>query len=257
MLKHKITIIIAGLLLAGLLAYFFIGKSMFVPVITLFVIMTIIFYGSAFINSNFYINTVCFVNTQKKQVALTFDDGPDEKNTDKILDVLDKHGVKAAFFCVGNKIETNKDLLKSIVSRGHIVGNHSYHHSVMFSFFSVKKTEQDLVKNHGLIFETTGKHVRYFRPPNGVTNPTLRQAVDKLNYAVIGWNVRTFDTVNSNGPDILAKLKKTLKPGNIILLHDATDNIDGILNDFLDYLTKTGYESVPLDLLTGIKAYKD
>lgn len=223
-----------------------------IPAIALFCIL---FYGSFFINSNFYVNAVCSGKTDRKTIAITFDDGPDEIYTRKILGVLGEHDVKATFFCIGRKIEENREILKEIVSQGHLVGNHSYSHSHYLNFLSKRKIVKDMRKTHELIKEITNTNIKYFRPPNAITNHTLKAAIDALGYTVIGWSVRPFDTVLRSKDLIVRKLKKGLKPGGIIFLHDTNGNTEAILREFLNYAIQNGYRVIPLDSLTGIKAY--
>ena len=110
----------------------------------LFVYSLIVFYGCYFINSNFFIKTVCKAQTNKKEIAITFDDGPAESYTPQVLQVLKQHDVKAAFFCIGKRINDNKALLKQVHEEGHIIGNHSYTHATWFDLFSSAKMSEEL-----------------------------------------------------------------------------------------------------------------
>ena len=142
--------------------------------------------GSVKICSGFYVNVFCRGGMTEKLVALTFDDGPDEKHTPVILEVLEKHQVPATFFIIGSIAEKREALLRQIIIKGHSIGNHSYSHAFLFDLFGTRKMEQDLLKADELIMRVTGKKPVLFRPPYGVTNPVLAKVVKKRGYKVIG-----------------------------------------------------------------------
>ena len=225
-----------------------------------FIIITILFlahlvYCSGNICSQAYIKTYCKSDTQEKKIAITFDDGPDPGITPEILRILDEFNAKATFFCIGNQVEKNKELLKKIDSKGHLLGNHSYSHEFWFDLYPANKMQKDIKKTNGLIFETIGKKTKLFRPPYGVTNPSLKKAIKDLNFNTIGWSIRSLDTVSKTEKTI-KRIKKKLSPGNIILFHDNREQIIPILKEFMDYAKSEGYEIVPLDELLDIRAYE-
>lgn len=251
--SHIISLII---FLISILPFIFYGASLIAFILPLVVLTLVLLYGASVISSNFYIEAICKVQTDKKQIAITFDDGPDKINTIKVLNILDEYKVHATFFCIGRKIEANKDLINEIDKRGSLIGNHTYLHSNGYNFLTKSKTVEDLLKTENQIYDIIKKKPLYFRPPNGVTNITLRKAVDELKYKVIGWSVRPFDTVIKDKNKIIKKLKAGLVPGAIVLLHDINDNIDIILRAYLEFVKENRYEVVPLDKLTGEKAYE-
>ena len=110
-----------------------------------FVYCSLIFFGSYFIQSNFFLKAFCGGNENKNEIAITFDDGPHE-NTNAILDVLKEYRAKAGFFCIGKNISGREAIVKRISDGGHIVSNHSFSHSNFFDFFSVKKLDEDVSK---------------------------------------------------------------------------------------------------------------
>ena len=229
-------------------------KGIFFVLISLLFLIYLI-SCSANICSQAYIKTLCKSDTNQKKIAITFDDGPDSKITSQVLDILEKYNIKATFFCIGKHIEANKNLLKEIDKKGHNIGNHTWSHDRWFDLFATKKMHADIEKTNGLIFETIGKKTKLFRPPYGVTNPALKKALKKLNFHVIGWSIRSFDTVKST-ENTLKKIKKELTTGDIILFHDNREHIVDILNSFLEYAKNENYEVVPLDELLNIKAYE-
>ena len=139
-----------------------------------------------------------------RAVYLTFDDGPDPIQTPKVLKVLKEYQATACFFCIGHKIKGNEALLKSMVTEGHLIGNHSYSHSGLFPLYGLSKMKKDLQTCQCELERVTSQPVTLFRPPFGVTNPTIAKAVRQLGYTSIGWSIRTLDTQQSAPDKILA-----------------------------------------------------
>lgn len=229
-------------------------KGIFFILISL-LFLTYLVSCSANICSQAYVKTKCKATTIKKKIALTFDDGPDPKITPKVLELLDQYQIKATFFCIGNHIESNQDLLKEMDQKGHLIGNHTYSHDRWFDLHSSQKMKTNIEKTNGLIFDSIHKKTKLFRPPYGVTNPTLKKAIKDFNFHIIGWSIRSLDTVK-NTEDTLNRIKKRLSTGDIILFHDNREHIVDILTLFLEYTKNEKYEIVPLDELLNIKAYE-
>lgn len=208
-----------------------------------------LFYASYSINANIYIHTHCRKRTQDKIVAITFDDGPDERQTPKVLNVLKERDTPACFFCIGHKIKGNEGLIRKIIEEGHSIGNHSYSHSSFFPLYPFTRMKEDLLSCQRALEKISGSPVTWFRPPFGVTNPTLAKAVRELEYTTIGWNIRTFDTQNYKPEKIIRRIKKRLVPGSIILLHDRMPDSDLLLIKILDLLEKENYTVIPLNKL--------
>ncbi len=204
--------------------------SQFWYLIPLFIWLAILFTGSKNICSQFYTEVKC-TSENKSKVQLTFDDGPHPEITPEILKILKKHNQKAIFFCIGKNIEKYPEIAKQIIAEGHTIGNHSFSHSYFFDFFGTKKVIEELEKTNRLIKNISDKDCRIFRPPYGVTNPNIAKAVKILNLQVVGWSVRSSDTVK-NKKQVLKRLEK-VKPGDIVLFHDTKANTPEILNDFL------------------------
>lgn len=222
-----------------------------------FIWSLIVFWGSAFIGSNYHIKTYCGnpLETEKK-IALTFDDGPNEV-TLLVLDVLKKYNAKATFFCIGKNIETHPDILKRALEEGHTVGNHTYSHSPFFDFYDKDQVIAEIKRTDDLIESVLGKKVNLFRPPYGVTNPSIRRALAVTKHKTIGWNIRSFDGGIKNEKFIFDRIIKRIKPGGIVLLHDTAIQTVSVLEQLLTFLQKKNYAVVPLDELLNIKAYED
>ena len=258
MLKHGITTIffISILILLALLGLFVtIGIGYFVAIG--FIWFLIVMMGSSFISSNYHVKAYCNNPSEKENnIALTFDDGLHEM-TLPVLDLLKKYNAKATFFCIGKNIEKHPEILQRIVAEGHLVGNHSYSHSRFFDFYRKNRLIEELQKTNELIATISGKKAQFFRPPYGVTNPSIRRALEATGHKVIGWNIRSLDGVIKNEKIIFNRITKRVMPGGIVLLHDTSLHTVNVLEQFLQFLQKNNYTVVSLEQLLNIKAYEN
>ncbi|MCX6204779.1 MAG: polysaccharide deacetylase family protein [Bacteroidetes bacterium] len=251
-----INILVVSLIIVLILANFWYRIPIDLYFIILVVYSFILFYGSYYIGSNFYLKTICSSTTLQKTIAISFDDGPVQNNTLEILQILKTENVKATFFCIGNRIAGNEEIVHKIIKEGHIIGNHSYSHHFWFSLFSVKKMKYELHQMDNELKRVVGFKPLLFRPPYGVTNPNLKKAVLSSNYITIGWSIRSMDTVIKNEKKLLNKICKQLKPGAIILFHDTSDTTLKVLPEFLKHVKSIGYSITPLDNLLKINPYE-
>ena len=215
----------------------------------------IIFYGCYNVGSNFFIKIVCKATTDKKEIAISFDDGPATNYTPEILQILNKEQVKATFFCIGNRIAGNENILKQIREEGHIIGNHSYSHHFWFDMFSSKKMLDDMKQMDIEMKRVTGFQPKLFRPPYGVTNPNLKKAIINGGYTPVGWSVRTMDTVIKDEKKLLNKIIASIQPGAVFLFHDTSKTTLQVLPEFIKEVKNRGYNIIPLDKLLALKAY--
>ena len=193
---------------------------------------------------------VCRGSVQRKWVALTFDDGPDPSSTPALLETLCYAGVKAAFFCVGQKVTAHPELAAQIVREGHLVENHSFGHSNGTNFFTTGRLCDELTRAQSAIEQATGERPRLFRPPMGLSNPRVFRAARALDLKVIGWTARGMDTKLREPAQIVAQLARRLRPGAILLLHDGNipaERLVATVRNLLDKLRADGYEIVRLD----------
>ncbi|RMG21319.1 MAG: polysaccharide deacetylase family protein [Bacteroidetes bacterium] len=211
--------------------------------------------GSARVCSQFFVPAVCRGHTGQKQIALSFDDGP-TAHTPAVLDLLKTYGMPATFFCVGKQIEAFPHIFRRILAEGHRVGNHSYSHSYYFGFFPASKVQRELKQTDALIAEAAGQRPAWFRPPYGATNPMIARALKKTGHTVIGWNVRSLDTLIRDEQKVVSRVLKKLKPDAIVLLHDRYTRIVPILQALLPQIKAAGYEVVPLEQLLNTRAYE-
>ncbi len=217
----------------------------------LIVVMLFFFYASYSIRSRVYLNALCRNPKAGKVVALTFDDGPDSTQTPKVLDILKKYNIKACFFCIGSKIAGNENIIQRIKNEGHLLGNHSHNHSGKFPLYSAKRMASEASECSKKIEDITGEKTQLFRPPFGVTNPTIARMVKKHRYITIGWNIRTLDTCKSSSK-VLKRVEKKLSFGSVILLHDDLKTSDDTLERVIKLISNKGYKFVRVDELFNL-----
>ena len=257
MLTFRNTNIVFGLLLLFLLVWDSRHNvSWWAYTLLAFVYSAVMFYGVYFIQSGFFMKTLYEGPAGAGRViALTFDDGPAAEHTPRLLDILKEHHLKAAFFCIGKNIAGNEALLQRIIREGHIVGNHSFTHDTWFDLFPVGKMAAELRETDRLIESVTGKRPALFRPPYGVINPNVRDAVRQTGHRVIGWNVRSYDTMIGDNQKLMARLLRLLKPGAVVLLHDHGKKTLEVLPGFIRAARERGYSFERLDHLLNVEAY--
>ncbi|WP_244307351.1 polysaccharide deacetylase family protein [Flavobacterium fluviatile] len=214
-------------------------------------------FGSARISSNYHVKAFCNNPSEtEKKIALTFDDGPSEF-TLEVLELLKKYNAKATFFCIGKNIETHPEILQKIIDEGHLVGNHTYSHSKFFDFYTYPTIMEELQKTDRILEKFTSKKINFFRPPYGVTTPSIRRALKFTKHKVIGWNIRSLDGGTKNQDLILNRIKKRVSPGGIVLLHDTAPHSVFVLEQFLQFLQQNNYEAVSIEELLNLKAYEN
>ena len=153
--------------------------------------------------------------------ALTIDDGPDPDVTPRVLDILEAHAAKATFFCIGDRALAHPDLVARIVAKGHDVQNHSQVHAHAFSLWGMKRIEAELTRAQDTITRVAGAPPRFFRAPAGLRNIFLAPVLQRLGLKLVAWTARGFDTRESDDARVLARLRRGLRGGSILLLHDG------------------------------------
>ena len=154
-------------------------------------------------------------------VALTIDDGPDPAVTPRVLAQLAEYGAPATFFCVGERVERYPELAREIVNRGHAIENHSQRHRHYFSLLGPGAMKAEIARAQASISQVTGSSPRFFRAPAGLRNPFLEPVLDCLQLRLASWTRRGFDTVNGDAEAVYRRLVKSLRGGDILLLHDG------------------------------------
>ena len=205
-------------------------------------------------SSNFFVPAICSGNAESTSIAITFDDGPVDGKTQKLLTILKVNEVEACFFFIRQNIEKYQALVQKIHNEGHIIGNHSFYHGWNFDLLSSKKMKAELSKTDDAIESILAKRPNFFRPPYGVTNPNLTKAVGK-DYTTIGWSVRSFDTVIKDPVKLMMRVTRELKGGDIVLFHDNSDAMLEVLPEFIKHVQSIGLKIVRLDRLIGENPY--
>lgn len=190
--------------------------------------------------------------TQKKIIALTFDDGPDSRSTIKVLDILELYNIPATFFVIGQNIDKHREVIYRAIKNGHQIANHSWSHirptSVSTSELigEVEKTQKKL--------QEMGITTKIFRPPYGLVTPQQMEALKALGYKTVIWSIDSMDWYTSNPQEIIQCVLSNVHPGAIILMHCAggPDNRNGTIEALpliISALKKEGYQFVTIQQL--------
>ncbi len=212
----------------------------------LFLVVTVAI-GAFTIRSQFFVKAFCKGDPESNLVAITFDDGPHPVRTPEILQILDRFNSKASFFLIGKRMEGNEGVVRKVHAAGHTIGNHSYSHSNRFPFFPGSRIEGEVRDTNQLIEGITGTKVRYFRPPFGVTNPRIRRGLRNSGLQVIGWSIRSFDTRGASAEKTVRRITRGIGGGDIVLLHETSENILQILEQLIPRISEMGFSCVSLD----------
>lgn len=228
MSKVQVVLGIAGLLVAAILASSVSYYYVILPVVG----AALFLFGMSFrIRSQFFLRSV--LTTNENNVLLSFDDGPDPVNTPLVLDILKKHGVTAMFFLIGKKIAGNEALLQRIHDEGHLLGSHSFSHDPKIGFWARGKVTADIDNGHKTLLKVIPEAGNWYRPPFGVTNPTIAAAISSCGVQSVAWSVRSFDTSSKDPDRLLKRLKKNINGSDIVLMHDTQVNTVSILEPLI------------------------
>lgn len=185
-------------------------------------------------------------NCEEKKIALTFDDGPHPVKTKEILEVLDKHNVKATFFVLGINVKNYPSIMNLISKNGHEIGNHTYSHKRLKGK-SKKTIEKELLKTDIEIMTNNGSKTNLIRPPCGEYDDNLVDIAIEKDYKIVLWNIDTRDWAHSTKDDIINNIIKNIKGGDIVLFHDylsGENNTVEALDTIIPILKDKGYEFV-------------
>ena len=192
-------------------------------------------------------------DTGRKVIYLTFDAGYENGCTEKVLDVLKKQEVPAAFFLVGNYIEKNADLVRRMVAEGHIVGNHTMHHYDMSKLTEPEAFRKELTALETLYESTVGQPMaKFYRPPQGTYSEENLRMAKEMGYKTVFWSLAYVDWNNDRQPtkeQAFAKLLPRIHDGAVVLLHSTSATNAEILDELLTKWKALGYEFAPIDAL--------
>jgi peptidoglycan/xylan/chitin deacetylase (PgdA/CDA1 family) len=155
-----------------------------------------------------------------KHIAMTYDDGPNDPHTLKLLDVLAKHSVRATFFMIGRYVQQQPAIARAVAQAGHVVGNHTFTHPLLI-FESAARTRTQLVDCHDALEDAVGEHSNLFRPPFGGRRPATLRVARALGLETVMWNVTGYDWNAPPAAVIEKQVMRQIGGGDVILLHDG------------------------------------
>jgi peptidoglycan-N-acetylglucosamine deacetylase len=194
-----------------------------------------------------------------KQIALTYDDGPNDPHTLRLLDVLAKQSVRATFFMIGRYVRQRPDIARAVAQAGHVVGNHTFTHPLLI-FKSETEMRTELIDCHRALQDAIGEHSNLFRPPFGGRRPATLRIACELGLQTVMWNVTGYDWNAPPAAVIEKRVVRQMRGGDVILLHDgshralgadraqtviATGNLIGRYRD-------QGYEFVTVEAMRAV-----
>ncbi len=210
--------------------------------------------GNAMIDDLKQYNAYYASDTDEKILYLTFDAGYENGNTPAILEALKKHQAPAVFFAVGNFIKDNPDLIKRMITEGHIVGNHTMTHPDMSQISSMESFQKELEGVEELYTSVTGEPMtKFYRPPRGVYSTENLSMAKELGYSTFFWSLAYVDWIQEQQPskeEAFQKLIPRIHPGAIVLLHNTSSTNAAILDELLTRWEEMGYQFHSIKELT-------
>ena len=210
--------------------------------------------GNATIDDLKQYNAYYASDTDERILYLTFDAGYENGNTPAILEALKKHQAPAVFFAVGNFIKDNPDLIKRMITEGHIVGNHTMTHPDMSQISSMESFQKELEGVEELYTSVTGEPMtKFYRPPRGVYSTENLSMAKELGYSTFFWSLAYVDWIQEQQPskeEAFQKLIPRIHPGAIVLLHNTSSTNAAILDELLTRWEEMGYQFHSIKELT-------
>jgi peptidoglycan/xylan/chitin deacetylase (PgdA/CDA1 family) len=188
----------------------------------------------------------------RREVSLTFDDGPDPALTPQVLDLLERHAARASFFCIGEKAAEFPHLVEEITRRGHSVENHSLRHSRAFAFYGPLRLNREIRTAQMVIAQVSGRRPEFFRAPAGIRSVLLDPVLARCGLRYVSWTRRGLDGIDNDPDRVLSRLADGLGAGDILVLHDGAGASAGeaalltVLPRLLKELAARQLVSVPL-----------
>ncbi len=183
----------------------------------------------------------------KKVIALTFDDGPWPQTTLQVLDILKKNDIKGTFFVVGQNVKHYPEMVKQIVSEGHAIGNHTWHH--WYHYMNPQTAAYEVDRTTDIIYKTTGVKTSLFRPPGGIMTNGVANYARNSKYGIIMWSSDSIDYSRPSVAKLIHNVFREAKPGGIVLMHDGGGNRSQTvqaLPTIIENFRKQGYSFVTI-----------
>jgi peptidoglycan/xylan/chitin deacetylase (PgdA/CDA1 family) len=193
-----------------------------------------------------------------KQIALTYDDGPNDPHTLRLLEVLAKHDVRATFFLIGRYVQRRPDLVRDLLKAGHVIGNHTFTHPHLVVSAAVE-TRNQLEECQRAVQEGTGETPKLFRPPFGGRRPVTLRIARSLGLEPILWSVTSWDWETPPAEKILQTCARQMRGGDVVLMHDGghqafgADRSQTVLatNMLIEKYEAEGYEFMTIPQMMG------
>jgi len=206
----------------------------------------------------FFGRTFTGLSPGTRQLALTYDDGPNDPHTCRLLEVLARHDVRATFFLIGRYVNRRADIVREVAKAGHVIGNHTFSHPNLI-FTSPLQTRMQLQDCDQALMDAVGEHSRLFRPPFGGRRPGTLKIARKLGLDPVMWNVTGWDWKGKPADYVERKVIRQIRGGDVILLHDGDHEAFGadrsqsvVATDRLISRYKSeGYEFVTVPAMMG------
>ncbi|MHB1688422.1 MAG: polysaccharide deacetylase family protein [Ignavibacteriaceae bacterium] len=182
-------------------------------------------------------------NTSDKKILFTFDDGPLPETTPVVLKTLAEFKIKSLFFCVGDNAKNNSGLISEILSEGHEIGNHTFHHKVI-TRLKVNELKEQIILFNRLLYDENNYKVKYFRPPHGRFDMRIKKILNEMDLKNVMWSLLTYDYKNDLNLVNFA-VKKYLKYNSIVVLHDSLKSKDIVIDSIkiiMEEADRKGYE---------------
>lgn len=244
------------------IVYYFFIAYLYLPLLFL-IILAFIYYFCIWSRTQIFGYFPDSVKTQEKVIALTFDDGPNPPDTERLLEILKKHQVLVTFFTPAKNLEKFPELAKRIIAEGHIIANHSYYHQFIYNFinFSFRK---EIIKSQKVIENIIGRRPALYRPPWLFKQPFLLKTLKAQGLTpVSGWFSSNWEIWKAPAKVIAQDALKVVAPGRIIIFHDGFDTKGGqragsihAVDLIIPELKKQGYRFLTVDKLLGVPAYQ-
>ena len=170
--------------------------------------------------SQIYGQTFIGLPPTSRALALTYDDGPNDPYTWRLMEVLERHRVKATFFLVGRFVQEKPEIARALAAAGHVLGNHTWEHPNLI-FSSSAEVRRQLERTQQAIRDATGVEARLFRPPFGGRRPASLRVARSLGLQPVMWNVTCYDWKAKSAEEIVGYAERRIRGGNVILLHDG------------------------------------
>ena len=177
-------------------------------------------FHSMWPTSQLYGSTFVGRGPASRLLALTYDDGPNDPYTWRLMEVLERHGVKATFFLLGRFVQQKPEIARALAAAGHAIGSHTWDHPNLI-FTSSAEVSRQLRQTQQAIFDATGVQPSLFRPPFGGRRPASLRMARALGLQPVMWNVTCYDWKAGSADEIVRHAERRIRGGDVILLHDG------------------------------------